>query len=110
LDVSMTSVMLSVAGSLPGVQGDYNGNGVVDAADYVLWRNGGTLQNDPTQGTQPEDYDFWRARFGNRAGGGSGNSVAGAVPEPATAVQLLALLGCALIGFRQYAPSTGTGC
>ena len=24
-----------------GVAGDYNNNGVVDAADYVLWRNGG---------------------------------------------------------------------
>src|SRR3954468_9066969 len=28
------------------VQGDYNNNGVVDAADYVLWRNGGPLQNE----------------------------------------------------------------
>ena len=25
----------------PGVAGDYNGDGTVDAADYVLWRNGG---------------------------------------------------------------------
>ena len=29
-----------------GVPGDYNGNGVVDMADYVLWRNGGPLQNE----------------------------------------------------------------
>ena len=28
-----------------GVPGDYNGNGVVDAADYVPWRKGGTLLN-----------------------------------------------------------------
>ena len=26
--------------------GDYNNNGTVDAADYVLWRNGGPLQNE----------------------------------------------------------------
>jgi hypothetical protein len=49
--------------------GDYNGNGTVDAADYVLWRNGGPLQNevvDVTPGeVTPEDYDAWRARFGN---------------------------------------------
>ena len=30
----------------PGVPGDYNGNGKVDAADYVLYRNGGPLQNE----------------------------------------------------------------
>ena len=28
------------------VAGDYNGNGTVDAADYVSWRNGGTLVNE----------------------------------------------------------------
>ena len=31
-----------------GVPGDYNNNGKVDAADYVLWRNGGPLQNEVT--------------------------------------------------------------
>ena len=29
-----------------GVPGDFNNNGVVDAADYVLWRKGGPLQNE----------------------------------------------------------------
>jgi len=53
--------------------GDYNENGVVDAADYVLWRthNGEsiTLPNDSTPGTVgSEDYTEWRARFGNAAG------------------------------------------
>ena len=24
---------------------DFNNNGTVDAADYVLWRNGGTVDN-----------------------------------------------------------------
>ena len=48
-----------------GVLGDYNNNGIVDAADYVLWRSGGQLQNDPTPGVQnPGDYDYWRSRFG----------------------------------------------
>ena len=66
-----------------GVQGDYNGNGVVDAADYVLWRKGGPLQNDPTPGVQPADYTFWRSRFGATSGSGSGVGAAAAVPEPA---------------------------
>jgi hypothetical protein len=75
-----------------GVQGDYNNNGVVDAADYVLWRNGGPLQNEiATPGTvTQEDYDSWRARFGSTSGSGAGNGVdAGQVPEPAAAVLML---------------------
>jgi hypothetical protein len=49
-----------------GVPYDYNSNGVVDAADYVQWRNGGPqpLYNDPTFGVQAEDYNAWRANFG----------------------------------------------
>ena len=43
-------LMVSTLGVLPMLTGDFNGNGVVDAADYVQWRNGGPLQNDPTTG------------------------------------------------------------
>jgi hypothetical protein len=77
------------AGILPQpVNGDYNNNGAVDAADYVLWRDGGPLQNDPTNGVQQADYDVWRANFG--AGAGSSAALgAGAVPEPASLVLLM---------------------
>ncbi len=69
----------------PGVTGDYNGNGVVDMADYVLWRNGGPLQNDATPGTvDASDYNVWRSNFGNHAGSGSSVGSASAVPEPGT--------------------------
>ena len=66
-----------------GVAGDYNNNGKVDAADYVLWRNGGPLQNEVnTPGTvDPTDYDAWKARFGNTSGAGS-LSGSSSVPEP----------------------------
>jgi hypothetical protein len=75
----------------PGLAGDYNNNGAVDAADYVLWRNGGPLEN---EGVEPgvvnqADYDFWRARFG--AGGGGGAGQAAAVPEPSTWLLAIAL-------------------
>jgi hypothetical protein len=59
--------------------GDYNGNGIVDAADYVVWRNGGPLQNEvpeTTPGTvTSEDYDAWRARFG--LGGSTTSQISG---------------------------------
>ena len=38
--------------------GDYNRDGTVDAADYVVWRSG--LGTTYTQA----DYDVWRANFG----------------------------------------------
>ncbi|MFO0790006.1 MAG: hypothetical protein U0805_11170 [Pirellulales bacterium] len=78
-----------------GVSGDYNGNGVVDAADYVLWRNGGPLQNDPTPGVQAADYDYWRSRFGATSGAGTGlGAASAAVPEPScVALAVFTLLG-----------------
>jgi T5SS/PEP-CTERM-associated repeat protein len=81
-----------------GVPGDYNNNGVVDAADYVLWRKGGPLQNDPTPGVQPGDYTFWRSRFGAISGSGSGTGLGGsaAVPEPATWLLLVVAMGIGL--------------
>jgi hypothetical protein len=79
-----------------GVPGDYNENGTVDAADYVVWRNvtgtAATLPNrNPGQAGNigPADYDFWRANFGMGAGLGSGSlSASSAVPEPASAILL----------------------
>lgn len=47
--------------------GDFDKSSVVDAADYVVWRKGGTLQNDPTPGVQAGDYNYWRARYGSAA-------------------------------------------
>lgn len=76
-----------------GVPGDFNGNGLVDGADYVLWRNGGPLQNDFTPGVQSSDYDFWRSRFASSTNPGSGLDTGGAVPEPAT----FALLGLTIL-------------
>ncbi len=82
--------------------GDYNNNGVVDAADFTLWRDGGTLQNDPTPGVQPGDYDVWKSNFGNTLGSGTSYLALGdsleansAVPEPASFVTLL-IGGCLL--------------
>ncbi len=55
-------------GTTTPIDGDYNNNGWVDAADYVVWRNAGpadVLPNDPTSGTVDDtDYTTWRGNFG----------------------------------------------
>jgi hypothetical protein len=66
----------------PGlVPGDFNGDYLVDAADYVAWRKGlGTIY------TQ-NDYSNWTAHFApSSMGGGSGSSAPSesSVPEPAS--------------------------
>jgi hypothetical protein len=82
--VANTGVVVYQAATV-GVTGDYNNNGTVDAADYVLWRNGGPLQNDPTPGIDASDYNQWRVNFGRTAAPGASTSLVGsAVPEPAT--------------------------
>ncbi len=42
------------------IAGDYNHDGKVDAADYVLWRKA-----PDTYGGDPGGYDTWRMNFGN---------------------------------------------
>jgi hypothetical protein len=86
-------------------RGDFNQDGAVDAADYVVWRNElGTIY------TQ-SDYDVWRANFGQMAGVGAASRAAsthfvGAPPlrlaEPAPAVPeptSIVLCGCSLLLF-----------
>jgi hypothetical protein len=65
-----------------GLAGDFNADLVVDAADYVTWRNGlGTTHT-------PVEYVVWRANFG--AASGDGSLLANvAIPEPATLVMVL---------------------
>ncbi len=86
-----TTGVLSVVA--PGLPGDYNLNGVVDAADYVLFRKfhgtSNTLPNDPIGGTiGTAQYDTWQTNFGAANSAGSGSAIV-PVPEPATGALLL---------------------
>lgn len=64
--------------------GDFNGNGVVDGADYVVWRNGlGTTHT-------ANQYQTWRQNVG--AHNGAGSFAGAAIPEPATLFLLLSAL------------------
>jgi hypothetical protein len=88
------------AGTTGARAGDYNNDGKVDAADYVLWRKGGPLQNETvTPGaTTPEDYTPWRLNFGGTMAAGSGLGPASAVPEPGSILfSLTAGFGLAVI-------------
>jgi hypothetical protein len=86
----------------PPLDGDYNNNGVVDAADYTVWRDnlGGmvTLPNDTTPGmVTPADYGVWKSNFGMSENGGAlaHSSAASPVPEPST--MLLSIAAAALL-------------
>ena len=69
--------------------GDYNDNDAIDAADYIVWRNtlaaGGTeLLHDATPGVvDGDDYNYWRAHYGDMLAGGAGALASTPVPEPA---------------------------
>jgi hypothetical protein len=68
--------------------GDFNNNGNVDAADYVIWRrNFGALNEaalngngDNQNGVDNGDYALWRASFSAAGSGASAVNVT--VPEP----------------------------
>jgi hypothetical protein len=82
-----------LAGDTGARAGDYNDDGKVDAADYVMWRNGGPLENETaTPGTvTQEDFTAWQLNFGGTATiPGSGFGAGAGVPEPGSG--LLALL------------------
>ncbi|HEX3601272.1 MAG TPA: glycoside hydrolase family 16 protein [Lacipirellulaceae bacterium] len=92
--------LVSLTPQVVAVPGDYNGNGVVDAADYVVWRaNVGqsTLANRGTGITGlvgAADYNFWRSHFGSTSGSGSALGSA-AIPEPCS--WMMAMFGVAFV-------------
>lgn len=85
-----------------GLAGDYNLNGVVDAADYVVWRNslgqvGTALAADGNANgsIDPGDFNVWRSNFGQTAGSGAslqGSAGESPIPEPSSAVLVCIIL------------------
>ena len=114
------TILTNTLGAPNFLLGDYNKDGVVDAADYVVWRNtqgqtGSDLADHPADGDHnyvvgSADYAVWRAHFGQPLNGGSpaaGTSlgtIASSVPEPAGwLLAALASLGAMQLRKRQAA-------
>jgi autotransporter-associated beta strand protein len=78
--------------------GDYSLNGIVDAADYTIWRDnfgsGTSLPNDPSSGVGNDDYLRWKSHFGEATGSGASAAVGPAVPEPTALALVIAALFC----------------
>lgn len=96
-------VLVAAGVAPPNLEGDYNGDGRVDAADYTVWRNnlGDATEadinfNGDGGGIGSSDYTWWKRRFGNTSSGTGGVAVgSGAtVPEPAAWWSAFAGLVC----------------
>lgn len=90
-EVSFTALISSNL-SLGVNVGDYNGDGMVDAADYTVWRD--TLSDSVAAGTGADgngngtidnaDYGVWVTNYGLSAAFGTSSATASSVPEPNT--------------------------
>jgi hypothetical protein len=97
-DTGGVDVVLKGVSSGPAtvVPGDYTNNGIVDAADYALWRKSQqtakVLPNDPYGPLVGDSqYKLWRTNFGKIPGQGTGATLsAETVPEPGTLMLMIA--------------------
>lgn len=106
-----TTGVISVVGPA-AIPGDYNGNGIVDAADYTVWRDtlGSTddlrANGDDIGGSagvvDQADYLVWKTNFGAHSGSGAGATAA--VPEPHS-VLLLCIGLASTLAFMRFEPA-----
>ncbi len=80
------------------VDGDFNLDGFVNAADYTIWRDtlgdtGSDLAADANGDLVVDslDYDFWVDNYGSSPSPSTATASASAVPEPSTLIILLSL-------------------
>jgi Tol biopolymer transport system component len=83
-----------------GVRGDYNFDGIVDAADYIVWRKMVDSHDAAADGNGDGIIDsgdrlVWSSHFGHAGGAGSARAAPAAAPEPSL-VAMLTAAGLAL--------------
>jgi hypothetical protein len=107
---------------IPSLLGDYNANGTVDAADYVVWRHATSVNADlpiaqrislPNAFGDPHpasdlDYLVWKGQFGSTVPLTATN-VARTVPEPSTLVLLATTLVCVPLRCRRMRTGSPSG-
>lgn len=108
--VQLYQLQLTATAAVQLLAGDYNRDGAVDAADYVVWRNtvgqvGASLIADGNGNgvIDAADYLVWRDNFGSAAATSStiGNVESSAVPEPPTTVGVLVLAAAFYFGSKR---------
>jgi beta-glucanase (GH16 family) len=90
-----------------GLSGDYNADGAVDAADYVMWRksDGQNGLNLPADGSgngnvDAADYAVWRANFSIAESASSMGLTP--VPEPSALASLATIAFCRALATRCF--------
>jgi GH25 family lysozyme M1 (1,4-beta-N-acetylmuramidase) len=96
---TLNDLQAYVVGGEPPLEGDYNSDGVVDAADYTKWRDTWTRTNTDLSADgnnngaiDAGDRDVWAANYGAVAGSAAG------VPEPTGIAVFVSLLATAALG------------
>jgi len=106
-DIFSLDSIVTLTQALPNtLAGDYNADGMVDLADYNLWRNhlggpaDGLANNLDGDTVDAAHYVTWKNSFGGPFGGAA-SRLASTVPEPQSFVLLLAALGASIAVRRQ---------
>ena len=94
---------------LDGQLGDFNADGIVDIADYAVWRNnlGADESNNALNGNgnggtvSIEDFNLWKQYFGTDYSQNTSAAVSAAVPEPSSLIVMIGLSACGLAFRRQ---------
>jgi hypothetical protein len=112
-DAYYDNVLVEYIQFVPTNSADFNGDHVIDASDYAVWRKFNPIASGATQATgdangdgdnDGSDYDAWRATFGNAVGAGSGGGLSGSnVPEPASFVMAVLATAFGVVARRRQA-------
>ncbi|QDT73155.1 hypothetical protein [Lacipirellula limnantheis] len=92
VDYALTA--LTLEGALTALPGDFDADGRVDGADFLVWQRG-----ESPAGATASDLALWQANFGAAA---PLAAVAAAVPEPATLFQITIAAGVFLLAQRIF--------
>jgi hypothetical protein len=96
---------MAFAPTSAGLPGDYNRNGTVDAADYVVWRKmfgamdtGLAADGNGDHRVDDADYAIWKSHFGQPPGSAAGAAIpAASIPEPESVAVLVVASLCVAV-------------